>query len=191
MMKRMNQNFLLMIAVLSSVLMVCPASALKREDMKSYHTSNGRIDFYAIGRPSFLKVHGIANSMEGVINSNAEISGHFSIKLSDFKTGVGLRDKDLRNKVFVLDQYPPTAELTLNPIPLKLREKTDFSALLKMHGVEKEVQGQATVKFNGDKAIFEATFNILLTDFNMKPPEFAGLKIQNDVRVEVSGEASI
>jgi len=158
---------------------------------KSYHTSSGHVDFYAIGKPSFLKVHGVIKSMEAVINSNGEVTGHFSVKLDEFKTGVGLRDKDLRNKVFELDQFPGTAELNLHPFNARSGEKSDFSGMLKIHGVEKQIRGQASVHINGDRLAFEAEFTILLTDFNMKPPEFAGLKIQNEVRVEVSGEAGI
>jgi len=173
------------------VLITCWISVLAHaaDNPRSYHSSGGEIDFYALGRPSFLKVHGIAKTLEGTIQSNHEVSGHFSIQLGDFKTGVGLRDRDLRKKVFEVDQYP-VAELSFNSKTLKSGEKSDFVALLKIHGTEKPIHGEASFRMNREKASFEASFKILLTDFGMKPPEFAGLKIDNEVRVEVSGEAS-
>ena len=107
--------------------------------------------------------------------------------MDDFSTGLGLRDSHLKNKVFEVEKYP-TAELTIKPVDVKLGEKTKITGILKFHGVEKEVQCDATDTISGDKATFQSTFMILLTDFNIQPPEFAGMKINNDVRVEVSGE---
>jgi len=158
--------------------------------METLHISNGKVDFFAVGRPSMLKVHGVGKALEGTLNKKlSEISGHFSMKMNDFSSGLGLRDSHTKEKVFEVEKYP-TAELTFKPTNVKPGEKTKIPAILKFHGVEKEVQCETTINVAGDKVTFESTFPMQLTDFSIQPPEFAGMKINNDVRVEVSGEAT-
>jgi len=152
-----------------------------------YHANAVKIDFYALARPSFLKIHGTARTLEGTIQRKGEqISGKFHLKLDDFSTGIRMRDSDLKHKVFEIEKYPG-AELTFEPFPVASGEKTKFSGVLKLHGVEREIQGEKTISFADNQVKFDCTFHILLTDFNIKPPEFLGMLVQNEVRVEVSG----
>ena len=155
-----------------------------------YHSTAGKIDFYALGKPSMLKIHGDAKTVEGTLQKvGDEFSGHFQMKMNDLSTGIGMRDSHMRNKIFEVEKYP-TAEMTLKPIHAKSGEKTAFSGTLKFHGVEKEVQGETTLKLSDNKVGYDSTFKILLTDFNIQPPDFAGMRVENEIRVELSGEGT-
>ena len=163
--------------------------AINQVPVEAFQASSGKIDFYAIGKPSMLKIHGSADSLKGTFNkNNGEVSGHFTVNMADFSSGLSLRDSHTKNKVFEVEKYP-TAEITLKPFQVKTSEKNKFTGVLKFHGVEKEVQGEMTFDFSDKKAKFESSFNIQLTDFNIQPPEFAGMKINNEVRVAVSGDS--
>src|ERR1035437_2664414 len=77
--------------------------AVESSSVETFHATGGKVEFFAIGRPSMLKVHGTAKSLEGtgMINKKTnEISGHFVLKMDDFSTSLGLRDSHLKSKVF-------------------------------------------------------------------------------------------
>jgi len=164
--------------------------ALTPDPIENYRLSAGKIEFFAVGKPSMLKVHGTGKSLDGSLNkNNDEVTGHFTVKMDDFSSGLSLRDSHTKSKVFDVEHFP-TAEFTLKSIKPKSNVKTKFVGVLKFHGIEKEVQGDTTMNITPDKMGFESTFTILLSDFNIQPPEFAGMKINNEVSVEVSGEAA-
>ena len=168
---------------------VAPVAAVVPVVSESLSVKEGKVDFFAIGKPSMLKIHGTAQSLEGSFTpTEKEVSGHFVIKMDGFTTGMGLRDSHTKDKVFDVEKFP-TSELTLKPMPFKSGEKTKFSGILKFHGVEKTVEGETTVTVSPTGKHIDANLVILLTDYNVKPPEFMGMKINNDVRIEVSADS--
>ncbi len=182
--KMLKPNYRNVLRVLTFFLMLNTSTALA-----NYKTTSGKIDFYAIGKPSMLKIHGIANALEGTMNLlGDEISGKFKVKMNDFSSGLSLRDSHTRSKVFEVEKFPE-AEFIMMPIKVSSGEKTNFKGLLKFHGVEKEIQGELIPEFKGEKLSYHSNFNIMLADFKIQPPEFAGMKINEEVRIEVSGEA--
>src|ERR1035437_6643355 len=134
--------------------------AVESASVETFHTTGGKVEFFAIGRPSMLKVHGTAKSLEGTGTVNKktnEIFGHFVLKMDDFSTSLGLRDSHLKNKVFEVEKYP-VSELTFKSIVVKPGEKTKVPAVLKFHGVEKEVLCETTLIYNNDKTSIESSF---------------------------------
>jgi polyisoprenoid-binding protein YceI len=150
----------------------------------------GKVDFFAIGKPSMLKVHGENTALKGSLKKDGDkISGKFLIPMKGFVTGMKLRDDHLRDKVFSVSQYP-TAELTVESFAAKTNESVPFTGKLKFHGVEKEIKGEVKASAGEKEILIQAAkFDMKMTDFNISPPEFAGMKMEDDVRIEVSGQA--
>ena len=162
-----------------------------KSDAQVFLEKAGNVDFYAVGKPSMLKVHGVNSSLTGQLRKTSkEVTGTFTIPMKDFSTGsLKLRDEHMRNKVFEVEKYP-TAELSLQPIPLQGTEKSaPFKGKLKFHGVEKEVQGQVQLTDLVKELDHDATFKIKLSDFGIPPPEFAGMKIDDEISIQVKGKA--
>ena len=154
-----------------------------------FKTQGGHVDFYATGKPSMLKIHGENSDLTGALTQNkGSCDGKFTTKLSAFSSGMSLRDRHLKNKIFEIDKYPE-AELNFKSMSLKAGTTGTFSGTLKFHGTEKEVNGEVTPEISDKEIKFKTNFKILLTDYGIQPPEFAGMKIENEVRVEVQGTA--
>ncbi len=163
----------------------------KAIDETTFKEDRGHVDFYVTGKPSMLKIHGTNDALKGaLVIKGKTLRGKFIIPMNEFATGMTLRDEHLKNKAFEVKTYPDS-QLTLNPVDLKnmTGDTVAFTGKLKFHGVEKNVSGQVKLLVQNKEVSHQASFAIKLTDFNIPPPEFAGMKILDDVTIQVDGKA--
>lgn len=102
-----------------------------------------------------------------------------SLDLATLKTGIDLRDTHMKEK-FLHTKNHPTAELELRP----LVKPGLFSGVLSLNGVKNPVDG--TFKVSKENQ-YLAKFRIELTKFNLKPPSYLGVSVENEVPIEVRG----
>lgn len=162
----------------------------------------GQVEFEAIGRPSMLKIHGVGVAPEGQFRiENGALRGSASFDLSTLDTGIGLRNRHMKEKYLETEKYPQ-ATLRLENVPLGAHfnetdaatlEKIPFSAKLLLHGVEKSVQGEARIQKKNTSIEVVARFSIKIADFAIPTPGFAGITMADEVNVSVafSGSAAI
>lgn len=177
--------------VLFLVLGLCPWAGAQEITIQKGHT-----EFVAIGKPAMLKIRGESQGPQGqLILKDAKVSGNIKIDLKELKTGIDLRDEHMKKKYLQVETYP-TAELTLQELalPIKVAEikkkltGQKFTALLKLHGVNKPVEGTYDVEPQGKNLKVRASYNLKLSDFNIDIPSYAGLKIADSVDIETSFE---
>ncbi len=154
---------------------------------------NGKVEFFAIGKPSMLKIHGTSEKMTGSFEKNgSNLQGKLQVPNDSFETGMGVRDKHLKEKIFESEKNP-TSELVLDSLTIPegkdaKMEQLPFKATFHFHGVEKKVDGMADLKRLDKTLSFVAKFTVNLTDYQITPPEFMGMTIQNEVRIEAKGD---
>jgi polyisoprenoid-binding protein YceI len=159
------------------------ASSTKVATGETLSVKDGSIAFYAIGKPSMLKIHGESAKMSGtVVRANGNLSGTLEIPLDSFETGMSVRNNHLKEKVFETSKFK-TATLTISSLPIPAGQKGEiknlpFTGKLSLHGVEKDISGTATVDAYGK-----------MSDYQIPPPEFMGMSMQDDVKVSATGEA--
>lgn len=167
----------------------------KKPEVEVLKVKTGKVDFYAIGKPSMLKIHGEDSAVTGTLTLNsAEWSGDFSVNLKEFQTGMKTRDEHLREKVFEVSKYE-TATLHFENLKVPFEgngtaKDLEFKGKLKLHGVEKEVSGKVDLSRESSTAKFTAHLELNMKDFEIAPPEFMGMKVQEKVKVDVEGEAT-
>ncbi|MHB8417749.1 MAG: YceI family protein [Myxococcales bacterium] len=129
--------------------------------------------------------------------ANGTGAGRFDVDLSSFRTGISLRDEDLRDQFFQVDRYPK-ATLTLerlDPAPAGLllpgrRVQVDGLCTLSLHGVTKPVRvplelqagsqaGRALLLANGE-------FEIRFADYGIPRPKALFLKLGDRARVRIA-----
>ncbi len=193
----MTENKMVNIALKSAFILALVSSTalaskpVKAVDETAFGEAGGHVDFFVTGKPSMLKIHGTNDALKGnLVMKNGVLSGVFNIPMKEFVTGMTLRDEHLKNKAFEVSTYPDSL-LTLDPVNTKniSGESIAFTGKLKFHGVEKNVAGQVKLLVQNKEVQHQASFTIKLTDFNIPPPEFAGMKIQDDVTIKVDGKA--
>ncbi len=154
-----------------------------------YHCKENKVDFYAVGVPSMLKIHGESSELSGdITEAKGTYSGEFIIPMNSFTSKMKLRDSHLKDKVFEVEKFPQ-AKLSFKGVALKEATSVPFTGTLKFHGVEKAVKGDVTITIADKKIKYTTHCELLLTDFGIAPPEFAGMKINNEVKVEVTGSS--
>src|SRR5262249_13868215 len=74
----------------------------------------GTVEFLAIGKPSFIKIHGKGNSASGKLSVEAEkIKGDFAFDLSSLDTDIEKRNEHMKTKYLEVSKFPKaTLELS-------------------------------------------------------------------------------
>jgi len=137
----------------------------------------GKASFLATGEGLALDIKGEGGIVDGdVKQSSTKISGVFTVKLKDFKTGIAMRDEHML-KALEVDKYP-TAKFTL--VEQEPRSG-NITGTLELHGKSLPYFGQA--EFKGSQV--SVTGKIKLSDFGIKPPEYKLAKVSDEVSITV------
>lgn len=151
----------------------------------------GKVEFEAIGKNSLLKISGFGAGATADLKVNGKkISGEVIFTLESLKTGIDIRDEEMKEKYLQTKTYPE-AKITFNefemPSGWSLQNPkiatSSFRGKLKLHGVEREITGLYSV--NSDlKAT--AKFDVKLTDFSIEIPVYLGIKVADFIKINVT-----
>lgn len=127
------------------------------------------------------------------------------VDVGSLKTGIDLRDKDMKSKSFLDVETYPTAEFTLtgftDPSSIELKSGTKITVTvngnLTIHGVTKQVSVPAVltyfaesedtkVRTKGNLLSVNTVFTIQMTDYGLTIPTLLFYKLQNEIKLTVS-----
>jgi len=149
-------------------------------------------------------IHGVTHSMTGTARFDWDAGTGktgLTIPVADLKTGIDKRDEHLRSETWLdAARYP---EITFAADSLKRKKDSDvwtYKGKLTIHGVTKDLEGEATVKKlpaavgkalgPGEWVKVKTEFQVPLADFDIKVPDgpVQG-KVSKvwDVRVDIFG----
>lgn len=160
-------------------------------------TVSGKSEFIATGKPGFIKIDGLGTGLTGSFKVvGSMVSGQARFPLNTLDTGVGLRDRHLKEEYLEVQKYPD-AQLTFNQVKLAKNPDADgftqkqvpFDGILTVHGVSHAVNGTIDVSTSAGITNGDAQFGIKISDFGFPEPKFMGMRVNNDVQVKVHLEA--
>ncbi len=140
---------------------------------QQYLTKNGEVTF--LSQAALNEFEGKSNSLNGLIDLDKNLLD-FYLDLNTLDTGIGLRDKHMRENYLETDEFP-FAEFTgkLNPAPnLNSGQAQQVTARgkFKLHGVERDVNITGTLKPQSNGSLLlEAKFSVLLSDYQIEIPK--------------------
>lgn len=136
------------------------------------------------------------------------IDGRFYVELSDLDTGIGLRNTHMREQYLETDKYPKAVFVLTKVVevdgsvlednkPVKITAEGNFT----VHGVTRTIQVPLTVtylkesestksKLPGDLLHIQGGFDILLSDYNIRRPQFVILKLDEKQKIELDAFGS-
>ena len=147
---------------------------------------------------------GKTNRLEGTINVDPTKVGdsasvHFEVDLASLDTGIGMRNRHMRENHLETAKYPKAifegamirgpSDAALNAgkaVPL------DVEGTFTLHGVSRRIRimVQTTYQPNdGGRIAFQTRFPVLLADYAISRPQFLFLKLAETQEVRVSGVA--
>jgi polyisoprenoid-binding protein YceI len=115
------------------------------------------------------------------------LSGELAVDLKTLATGIGLRDRHLKDNYLEVGRGTAFAAARLQEIRVQaLQGTTAFSGVLMLHGERREVTGSATIRPNGAGYRVEATFPVRISEFEIPDPTYLGVGVKNEVQVRVN-----
>lgn len=152
------------------------------------------VSFLAVGKPSALKIRGKAEKQDSLSGTFEVKDGKFLgtavLKLNALETGISLRDEHMKDRYLETTSYP-TAQLTVDPVAVVSGQDGNtyegpFSGKLKLHGIEKPIQGTLALTANPARASGAFNFSVELEDFGIETPSYLGITVSKTVHVEAS-----
>jgi polyisoprenoid-binding protein YceI len=139
----------------------------------------GKASFSAAGKGFAIDSEGDAPIDAEISKADGMISGTFTVKMADLKTGIALRDKHLC-EALNCGKYPK-AIFVLSPFAMKDGEGT-FTGSLELAGKKAPFSGKATLR--GSQVTAKGT--IKLTDHGVTPPNYKDVgAVSNEVEVKI------
>lgn len=158
--------------------------------VQNLSAKGGSVEFLAIGKPSFIRIHGVGSSATGQIAvENEKAQGKFAFDLGSLNTGIETRNEHMKTKYLETPKYPK-AELEVTgtsalkdwtPQNPKIAE-AEFDGMLTLHGVTKPIKGNFSVSGSGAADIH---FKVKLSDYAVSVPVFAGITVADEVEITV------
>lgn len=119
------------------------------------------------------------------------MKGELTVDLEKLETGIGLRDRHMKNNYLEVEKGEQFSEARLQDIQVeKLEGKTTFKGMLTLHGERKAVSGTAELKPNGAGYRVDATFKIRLSEFQIPDATYLGVGVKDEVQVRVRFSAA-
>lgn len=183
--------FLLLLLALCHV---TSAAVLKLE------SGQGKTEFKALGVPSSLRIDGHGEGpagemrIEPAATEGWNASGTLQISLKSLETGISLRDRHMKEKYLEVEKYE-NAQLEIQNLHLPADflqstgpQQISFQGFLTLHGLRKEVTGMTSISMSEGKLKMASQFSLKISDYGIQIPQFAGITVADEVRIEVNSE---
>jgi polyisoprenoid-binding protein YceI len=201
-----NQLSLRLAVVLGVLLGLTPLASAQGRSFHVRNDGGSRIQF--ISDAPLETITGVSSHVTGDLtvdpNNLASARGTITVPISSIRTGVDLRDEHLRGDSWLDAQHTPNATFEITRIEGAARLQPNHDTNIRIHGhftihgVTHDVVANARVRLiplsdelraahiDGDVIRGQASFRVLLTDYNVSVPLPVRLKVSNEIRVNVT-----
>jgi len=165
---------------------------------------NYQVDLNAKNLVTFISdapiedIEGVTSAIDGYVSwsgdsltSGADYDSsevYFEVELDGLKTGIGLRDRHLRNNYLETDLYP-YAFIAGRILGVEIAGDTsrvEISGTFTIHGVERPFGTICTVVRTGPTYHVMSEFEVRLTEHNIEVPSLMFLKVNEVISVKLN-----
>jgi polyisoprenoid-binding protein YceI len=170
--------------ILFSLLLATLASGAQSR----FYTKSGKVNFYS--KAPLEDIEAKNKSAVAVLDTKSGAL-QFSVLMKGFEFENELMQEHFNENYLESDKYPK-AEFrgtVVNNGEVNYVKPGTYTAKVKgkmtIHGVTRDVETTGTIKVEGEELKTASSFNILLSDYNVKIPSLVKDKISNNVRIIV------
>ena len=152
-----------------------------------WKTENGEVTFFSEAK--FNSFTGNSELLQGLIDFDKNLVD-FYVDLNTLKTGIGLRDRHMRDNYLETKKYP-YAEFTGNfeKIPTLSTDKPEMvqvKGVFKIHGIEqiRLIEGKLTKEQSGD-LLLEVNFDVKLEDHGIEVPKVLSYELASQEKISL------
>jgi hypothetical protein len=154
-----------------------------------YQVSNAEVVVVCpltVGGSFEARTKGILGDVAASPDQRAVI-GALRVNLQTLETGIGIRDRHMRNNYLEVQKGPEYAQATIENIRIeKLEGKTSFTGTLLLHGQRRNIAGTAELKSQRGGIRVQAQFPIRVSEFAIDEPTYLGVGVRDEIQVKVT-----
>jgi len=120
--------------------------------------------------------------------ASGAVNGAVQVDLDTLQTGIGLRDRHLKDKYLETHRSDGFMSARLEEIRVERTEGTSipFSGKLTLHGEQHTISGTADMQSQRDGSVrVRARFPVSIAAFGIQPPRYLGVGVRDEVQVQV------
>ena len=154
-----------------------------------FYTKTGKINFYS--KAPLEDIEAKNKTVTAVVDSKSGAI-QFQVQMRGFEFEKEMMQKHFNDNYVESSKYPKSEfkGTITNNSEINYTKDGTYTAKVKgkltLHGVTKDVETTGTLKVAGGKIDANSTFNILLSDYNIKIPAVVKDKVSNNVKIVVS-----
>lgn len=157
-------------------------------DAKLIMTGRPEASFTAVG-PGGLKIVGTTSEVQTSDDAEKVV---VSVALSNLTTGIGLRDKHMRETYLEVQKFPQ-AVLQASRSALKIpsaQEEVQASAQgwVTIHGQTRPVEFRYTARRGGDHVHVNGSMRVNMKDFGIPVPSYMGVSVKPETDIAIKFE---
>jgi polyisoprenoid-binding protein YceI len=116
------------------------------------------------------------------------VTGAVQVDLATLETGIGLRDRHMKDIYLEIRRGDTFATARLEEIRIERAEgRTLFEGTFSLHGERRPISGVADLQAQRDGGVrVRARFPISLAAFGIQSPRYLGVGVQDEVQVQVA-----
>ena len=117
---------------------------------------------------------------------------YFEVDINSIETGIGKRDRDMREDVLETDKWAKTSfKGNVKELKVLDKENQEYELIsigkIKLHGHEKELEIKANVKINDNTMNVICDFSVFLEDFDIEAPSLlAFVKVAEEIKLHLN-----
>jgi len=176
------------IGVFAIALMIAAAAPASAAD--AYKVSSGEVTVMCpltVGGSFEAKTKNLSGDVTPASDEQGAVRGALKVELQTLETGIGIRDRHMKNNYLEVEKGPDFSTATIEDIRVeKLEGKTVFTAMLSLHGQKKKVSGAAELQQKDGKIRVQAQFPVKVSEFEIPAPTYLGVGVRDEIQVKVS-----
>ena len=171
--------------ILALVLVMCASLSFAQNKL---YTKTGKISFYS--KAPLEEIEGKNKTVTAVLDSKTGAM-QFAVQMKGFEFEKQLMQQHFNENYVESDKYPKSEfkGAIMNNSDINYSKDGTYTAKVKgkltIHGVTKDVETTGILKINGGKIDASSTFNVLVSDYNIKIPAIVKDKVSQSIKIVV------
>jgi len=160
---------------------------------QNFVTEDGKAVFTS--KAPLNEFDGVSQKLHGLVDLDKNLV-YFYLDLNTLDTGIGLRDRHMRENYLETDKYP-FAEFTGKMLTVPDLDSGDWVAvevegIFKIHGKEKQIQIPGMLKKEEKGLVkLQADFEVLLGDFDIEIPKLVFYELAEKQLVHIEADLKL
>ena len=181
------KNLRIVIGVLAAVAALSGTASAGNE---KYKVSGGNVTVVCpltVGGGFEAKTQAVSGEVSLAADQPGSLGGALSVDLRTLTTGIGMRDRHMRDNYLEVGNGPEFEKATIEDIKIeKLDGKTTFNGTLVLHGERRPVTGSATLERKDGGYKVQAEFPVRVSEYKITKPTYLGVGVQDEIRIKIA-----